>query len=260
MATGDVVNTAARLQSAAPVDGVLVDETTYRATDRAIRYAPVDPVHAKGKADPSRCGKRLSRALRPEQSRVDDLPLVGREREVAQLGATMERSRHEPSAQLVTVVGAPGIGKTRLVQGVARPGGAGPRDRHLAAGSLACLWRGGRVLGARGDGEGGSRGVGVGLGRDHRRQVRRRCRRRDGRAERSGLGGSSPPRSSALRHPARRRPRAAGWRRSRHGGDSLSRWLNIARRCWYSRICTGPTMLCWTSSTCSPIGQARYRS
>src|SRR6266540_2897202 len=39
MASGDVVNTAARLQSAAPVNGILVDETTYRATAQAISYA-----------------------------------------------------------------------------------------------------------------------------------------------------------------------------------------------------------------------------
>ena len=38
MASGDVVNTAARLQSAAPVNGILVDETTYRATQQPIEY------------------------------------------------------------------------------------------------------------------------------------------------------------------------------------------------------------------------------
>src|ERR671911_2492128 len=36
MASGDVVNTAARLQTAAPVDSILVDEMTYRATERTI--------------------------------------------------------------------------------------------------------------------------------------------------------------------------------------------------------------------------------
>ena len=51
MATGDVVNTASRLQSAAPVDGVLVDERTYRATDRSIRFA-ARPIVAKGKSEP----------------------------------------------------------------------------------------------------------------------------------------------------------------------------------------------------------------
>src|SRR5207247_11129012 len=52
VATGDVINTAARLQSAAPVNGVLVGESTYRATDRAVEYEPTDAVEAKGKAEP----------------------------------------------------------------------------------------------------------------------------------------------------------------------------------------------------------------
>src|SRR5206468_992526 len=50
MAAGDVVNTAARLQNAAPVNGILVDETTYRATRDVIGYAEAEPVTAKGKA------------------------------------------------------------------------------------------------------------------------------------------------------------------------------------------------------------------
>src|SRR5947208_16877762 len=52
MASGDVVNTAARLQSAAPVDGILVGEQTFRATERTIAYRVVEPVVAKGKAEP----------------------------------------------------------------------------------------------------------------------------------------------------------------------------------------------------------------
>jgi class 3 adenylate cyclase len=52
MAAGDVVNTTARLQSAAPVNGVLVGGTTYRATEQVFEYLPVAPVDAKGKADP----------------------------------------------------------------------------------------------------------------------------------------------------------------------------------------------------------------
>ncbi len=54
MASGDVVNTAARLQSAAPVNGVLVDETTYRATQQPISYEPREAVAAKGKSEPIR--------------------------------------------------------------------------------------------------------------------------------------------------------------------------------------------------------------
>src|SRR5438093_3489082 len=52
MAAGDVVNTAARLQAGAPVDGILVDDATYRATEHAIEYRPGEPVQAKGKVDP----------------------------------------------------------------------------------------------------------------------------------------------------------------------------------------------------------------
>src|SRR5438067_11905510 len=52
MAAGDVVNTAARLQTSAPVDGVLVGESTYRATRHVIEYAEREPVVAKGKDEP----------------------------------------------------------------------------------------------------------------------------------------------------------------------------------------------------------------
>src|SRR5438094_5617512 len=54
MASGDVVNTAARLQSAAPVNGILVGETTYRATRHVIEHRGAEPVEAKGKAEPVR--------------------------------------------------------------------------------------------------------------------------------------------------------------------------------------------------------------
>ena len=60
-AVGDVVNTAARLESAAPVDGVLVDERTFRATDRVMRYESAEPVAAKGRLNWLRCGGRWSR-------------------------------------------------------------------------------------------------------------------------------------------------------------------------------------------------------
>src|SRR5438874_11175565 len=52
MASGDVVNTAARLQSAAPVNGILADETTYRATRHTIDFDSAESVEAKGKTEP----------------------------------------------------------------------------------------------------------------------------------------------------------------------------------------------------------------
>ena len=115
-AIGDVVNTAARLEAAAPMDGVLVDEWTYRATSRAIRYEQAEPVEAKGKAEPVEAWVAVDpRSIVPEQQR-DQLPLVGREAEADMLRAVLDRSRREPSTQLVSVIGEPGIGKTRLVE------------------------------------------------------------------------------------------------------------------------------------------------
>jgi class 3 adenylate cyclase len=54
---GDVVNTASRLQSAAPSNGILVGESTYRATAAPIEYREHEPVEAKGKASRCRCGR-----------------------------------------------------------------------------------------------------------------------------------------------------------------------------------------------------------
>jgi class 3 adenylate cyclase/tetratricopeptide (TPR) repeat protein/energy-coupling factor transporter ATP-binding protein EcfA2 len=119
-ATGDVVNTAARLESAAPADGVLVDEFTYRATDRAIVFESAEAVVAKGKSAPVKAWRVVeTRSILPEQTRIEDLPLVGRHAELGLLTAALERSRTQPATELVTLTGAPGIGKTRLVQELA---------------------------------------------------------------------------------------------------------------------------------------------
>jgi len=117
MAAGDVVNTAARLQSAAPVTGILVDETTFRATDRVIEYAPAQPVEAKGKAEPVAVWKAVQARSRfgVDVRQIGMTPLVGRERERTVLTEALARVEEERSPQLVTLVGVPGIGKSRLV-------------------------------------------------------------------------------------------------------------------------------------------------
>ncbi len=144
MASGDVVNTAARLQAAAPVNGILVGEATYRATREAIEYEEAAPVEAKGKSEPvdvwsataarSRFGVDVTHHARAE--------LVGRERELAILTDAFERARHECVPQLVTLVGVPGIGKSRLVYELSRIADAEPE---------LITWRQGRCL-AYGDG------------------------------------------------------------------------------------------------------------
>ena len=84
MVAGDVVNTAARLQAAAPVDGILVGETTYRATERALEYAEAEPVQAKGKAEPIPVWEALGARARYgiDVSQRGGAPLVGRQEEL----------------------------------------------------------------------------------------------------------------------------------------------------------------------------------
>jgi class 3 adenylate cyclase len=137
MVSGDVVNTAARLQAAAPTDGVLVGEVTYRATERQIVFEAHDPVDAKGKRDPVRCWVALEPRSRQPSPLRDAVPLVGRRGEVDSLVGALRRVRQSSSAQLVTLVGVPGIGKTRLVAELARFADEEPE---------LTTWREGRVL------------------------------------------------------------------------------------------------------------------
>ena len=117
MASGDVVNTAARLQTSAPVDGILVGETTYHATDRAITYRSAEPVVAKGKSHPLQVWEAVEARARLGIDVVQrpTTPLVGRGEEVDLLLDALRRCRSERAVQLVTLVGVPGIGKSRLV-------------------------------------------------------------------------------------------------------------------------------------------------
>jgi class 3 adenylate cyclase len=117
MAAGDVVNTAARLQSAAPTDGILVDETTERATERAIEYRAVDPIDAKGKEAPVVAYEAVQPRSRygVDVRQIGRTPLVGRQAELATLQAALRQAWDEREPRLVTVVGVPGIGKSRLV-------------------------------------------------------------------------------------------------------------------------------------------------
>jgi class 3 adenylate cyclase/tetratricopeptide (TPR) repeat protein len=116
MASGDVVNTAARLQTAAPVDGILVDETTYRATERAIEYHRREPILAKGKAEPVAVWEAVEARARfgTDVRQIGRAALVGRENELDALLNALARAR-DGEPQLVTLVGVPGIGKSRLV-------------------------------------------------------------------------------------------------------------------------------------------------
>ena len=114
--TGDVVNTASRLQGAAPVDGIAVSEQTYRQTERVFDYEPLESVQVKGKKDPLALFRPLAAKARfgSDVTRTHATPLVGRELEKSLLIGTFERATQQRSCQLVTIVGEPGAGKSRL--------------------------------------------------------------------------------------------------------------------------------------------------
>ena len=139
MAAGDVVNSAARLQTAAPLNGVLVGERTYRATADVFEYRGAEPVVAKGKAEPIHAWEAVAARSRfgVDVTRRPTTPLVGRSRELDLLVSTLERVREERSPQLVTLVGVPGIGKSRLVHEL---------FGHVEQGPGLVRWRQGRSL------------------------------------------------------------------------------------------------------------------
>ena len=140
MASGDVVNTTARLQTAAPINGILVGETTRRATAHAISYRPAPPVIAKGKAEPVPAWVAIEARSRfgVDLGSTSRAPLVGRVHESRVLADAVERVRRERSPQLVTLVGVPGIGKSRLV--------ADLFERIDSDPTQVVLWRQGRSL------------------------------------------------------------------------------------------------------------------
>ncbi|MDX6513532.1 MAG: hypothetical protein QOE36_3036, partial [Gaiellaceae bacterium] len=117
MVAGDVVNTAARIQAAAPVGGVAVGPETYRQTARVFVYEELPPAKMKGKAEPV----QLQLARRPrarfgsDVTRTHQARFVGREVERTLLQGLFERAARDRSPQLVTLVGEPGVGKSRLV-------------------------------------------------------------------------------------------------------------------------------------------------
>jgi class 3 adenylate cyclase/tetratricopeptide (TPR) repeat protein len=117
LAAGDVLNTASRLQSAAPPDGILIDEATRRLTENAIEHREAESVFAKGKANPVSVWEPIAPKARlgVDIAFRGGAPLVGRRDELHALLDAVARSQRDRAPQLVTLVGVPGIGKSRLV-------------------------------------------------------------------------------------------------------------------------------------------------
>ena len=114
--TGDAINTASRLQGVAPEMGVVVGLATYEATAPVFDYTELEPAVVKGKAEPVRVFHARATVARfgTDLTRSSS-PFIGREIDLALLKGIFEKAVASESVQLVTVVGEPGLGKSRVV-------------------------------------------------------------------------------------------------------------------------------------------------
>ena len=115
--TGDAINTASRLQGLAPEMGVAVGVATYEATTVVFDYQELDPATVKGKSEPVRVFQPLAPRARfgTDLTRTHTSPFIGREIDLALLKGIFDKAAASSSVQLVTVVGEPGLGKSRIV-------------------------------------------------------------------------------------------------------------------------------------------------
>ncbi|MFL5956020.1 MAG: adenylate/guanylate cyclase domain-containing protein [Solirubrobacterales bacterium] len=152
---GDTVNVAARLQAAGRPGSVTVGERTQRATAHTITYDALEPLELKGKAEPVPAYEATGVvAVQPARLRAPggQAPLVGRSDELALLESIYGRVERERRPHLVTLVGAAGVGKSRLLRELdgrlkAREPAPNLRQgRCLPYGSTIVFWALGEVV------------------------------------------------------------------------------------------------------------------
>ena len=136
---GDAVNTASRIQSAAPEMGVAVGLATYQATRGAIEYHELEPATLKGKDQPVRIFHAVSTKARTgvDLTRPQAATYIGRADELAELTQLFESTGAETPVRLVTVIGEAGMGKSRMVAEL---------RAHVDKRAGPVTWRQGRCL------------------------------------------------------------------------------------------------------------------
>jgi class 3 adenylate cyclase/tetratricopeptide (TPR) repeat protein len=139
LATGDAVNVAARLEQAAQPGEVLIGAGTLRLVQGAVEVEPVEPLVLKGKSKPVQAWRLL--ALTSEPSRRQDAPMVGRARQRRMLDEAFANVSDERTCQLFTILGAAGVGKSRLAaEFLAAVDAAVVRGRCLSYGEGITYW------------------------------------------------------------------------------------------------------------------------
>jgi class 3 adenylate cyclase/tetratricopeptide (TPR) repeat protein len=137
--TGDAINTASRIQSVAPQMGVAVGPGTYEATAVVFDYEELESATLKGKSEPVQVfhARRPRARFGTDLTRTHDTPFIGREIDLALLKGIFDKTLAATSPQLVTVVGEPGLGKSRIVAEL---------FGYVDAKSELITWRQGRCL------------------------------------------------------------------------------------------------------------------
>ena len=144
LVTGDTVNTAARLEQAAPTSEVLLGDTTYRLVRHAVEVEEVEPLELKGKAERVPAYRLVEVHEAESVERRRDSPLVGRERELSLLSDELAAATGDRGCRRVTIVAQAGVGKSRLIEEFGRSATASGarllRGRCLPYGRGITFW------------------------------------------------------------------------------------------------------------------------
>jgi class 3 adenylate cyclase/tetratricopeptide (TPR) repeat protein len=117
LATGDAINVAARLEQTAGAGEILIGKETHQLVRGAVRAEPLSPITVKGKREPLAVWRVYD--FLADESIVVTAPLVGREPTLAALREAFAAAVQARACALVTIVGPPGIGKTRIARELA---------------------------------------------------------------------------------------------------------------------------------------------
>jgi class 3 adenylate cyclase len=155
LALGDAMNVAARLEQAARPGEILIGADTMALVRDAVRAEALEPLELKGRSEPVRAFRLLALDPgAPGRARRTDVAIVDRKRELAMLRGAWQRTRERSACELFTLIGAAGVGKSRLADELLSEIGATAttlRGRCLHYGEGITFWPIGEALATLGD-------------------------------------------------------------------------------------------------------------